>query len=484
MGYAIPPSRATEPDNLTTPAVLEVRMDPSDVVRLEIWNNDGRLLVEKLPGETFGPLKEIELWSDAGELSLLLDAGTDNFEYQVSVEIWKRDSIFAPHHTFTFSVTGNGTNPTAQRTVVHLREIDGNLNVEVAGPEFEATQRADSPTSPPDGEIGFDPSMAYAHLAWSRGTLGTTDRGSASDWLSSASSRSAGPRDLLQFEFSEEPETLYRNGFSYVGPALDADIAAASQPGKYDKEVAKFWTDWSVGNLLSLNMSAEEQKEIIDQRPDKSRYVDRFTGLSADLALSEWPYVTSSVWYKEGVRNTYFVPVGRDSYEGEVQSSGVSLSLRNSWSSHSLTASFSDSYDRFRPETLAESVSQSFSSSLFPTRTLSIGAAVSLNEDWIQNPGYLWSGKYFTESVWATISPQNRDFRVTFSQYADNYATLDGATSYGGLYNSITLAFDKLHLFDQAVPFAFTVQQGDYFNYVDPAGSTQDTTFRLQFGAN
>ena len=546
-------SCAAETENWTASTVLSLAAHSYDVVKLEVENNDGQLLVGTGSQESFGAVKLLELTNRGGDLLIRLSGGTEGLHYRVSLQLWNDERPNAPVLEYRFDIEGAERNVPRTEQVFYLREVGGALNVQVfeqvpvvtkeARPVLASAQRTGNPDDSNvwrtlgegwggDAEAGRSPvstrydarnnlivdmaywdtdesslTMTYGNRAGLR-TLGSsarapyeqvavnleapvstgrfyarTEQGVAPNGQSSRSGINAEALRLLQYGFSGESGKLgYGADYSYAGSEYENFLSPGGGKPERDRERSRLWAKWPLGNRLSLEASTGQQRKDLDRGLDKPHYIDQVAGLSTNLVLSHWPYLSTSVWYKEGERNTEYAPEGKAHYQGEVQTSGASLYFQNGWSGHGISASYSDTYDQLRPARFGESVSHYFYSNLYPTDTISLGAAVSINEDLNQSPGYLWSGTYTSESVWATIAPPQKNFSLSWSGYVDGYATLDGSTEYSGFYSNVTLAFDELMLFDERMPLAFTVQYADYIDKVYPSANTEGITFWLQLG--
>ena len=535
-----------EPAPRMAATILRLAAHAHDVVKLEIENNDGNLLVSTGFDEALGAVKLAEFRNGGGDLLIRLIGGTEGSRYRVSLQLWDDDRPQAPAVEYDFEVEGVGEGGSSQPQVLALRPSEGTLDVQALEYDavltspgrslFAGVPSGGAPYFPTSDGILFEalqkPVMAGEPVVTMRYRPGRPavvdmaywDTGESSlrmSYADRAGLRAPGssPRDpyrqvaldleaplpsgsfyvrtaqgataalqrtqldsdaqawrRLQYGFSERAGRLqYGADYSFVGS--DYEDFLSPNPVR-DGETSMLWARWPLGDRVSFKASTSERLNA--RGSGATHVVDQLSGLSTSLVLSRWPFLGTSIWYREGDRNAAQAPAG---YLEDVRSSGASLSFRNDWGDHGVSTTYGDTFDRMRPGRVGESVSHYVYASVHPADAISLGAAFSVNEDLMRSPGYLWSGRYTSESLWATFSPPETNFSLSWSGYADGYAALDASTDYDGLYGSVTLAFEDFLLFDTQVPLAFTLQYGDYIDHVYPAANSDATTFWLHFGA-
>lgn len=129
-----------------------------------------------------------------------------------------------------------------------------------------------------------------------------------------------------------------------------------------------------------------------------------------------------------------------------------------------------------------EQLSQSLNLKFHPGRRLSLGAAFSVGESSKYGEGGLWAASYSSESVWATLDPQDRNYSLTWSGNQNGYTTYEGAAGYASAYTKLTLAFDSVSLFEVRIPLKVNLRFSSYVNDVYPNASTSDAAVWVRFG--
>ncbi len=267
-------------------------------------------------------------------------------------------------------------------------------------------------------------------------------------------------------------------GADYVrtGSAYKDFLRLGGSALRPDREAESVWLSLPVSDRVSLRASTEQLRKGLGDATQKPGYIDELAGLKADFVFQQWPYVGSSLWYREGRRSADAL-APTDVEGGGVRSEGATLELRNAWGNHSFSASRASSYGGF-----GETVSQSLNSTLYPAAGLSFGLDAASDEDSTRTAVGLWLGTYTSDTLWASFAPSAKRFTLTWTRYSDGYSTLDRSVDYSETYESVTVRLESIHVLRRRLPLALTLQTSAYTDRVYSSQSADDVALWLQLG--
>lgn len=336
--------------------------------------------------------------------------------------------------------------------------------------------QAASSANPADQQVGLDLNLALGdglfHARTSR-ALAAPDSGqfSVTDLTS------------LQYGYAANLGKI-RYGADYVhaGSAYNQIFEADGPTPQPNDATTTLWTRVPLTSRFSLQASKQQLRKALAGTPGKPSYVDDLTGLKAHFVLlAQRPYMGSSLWYEEGLRNTQYVSEGSMPGDGNVRSSGAAFQVSNAWGSHSFATSQTVAYDATTGG-LNQSLSQSLSSTVYPYNWFSLGLSATASEDTTQTGSSLWLGTYKSEAMWASYTPPQRHLTLTWSGSAHGYSTLDKSSDYSQTYENFTVKFDRFSLLGASMPLALTLQFSTYSDQVYSTQNTNDVALWLQFG--
>jgi hypothetical protein len=284
---------------------------------------------------------------------------------------------------------------------------------------------------------------------------------------------------LVQYRLTSGHGKLrYGAQYAQAGSEYEDYLSLSDSPFEKQHETTTLWTQVALSDRLSLRALTEQRSNRPAEDAARPRYVDELTGLKLNFVLKSWPYVGTSVWYREGVRDMAGTPARGE----DITRSGASLSLRTGWGTQSLTSSLSTVGGGWLSTPANEQLSQSLNLKFNPGRHVSLGATFSVGESSKHGEDGPWAASYSSEAVWATFDPRGRNYSLTWSGNHNGYSTQDGSADYARAYTKLTLAFDSISLFEVRVPLEVTLRLSGYANDGFPHTNTSDTAVWLRFG--
>lgn len=314
-----------------------------------------------------------------------------------------------------------------------------------------------------------------------------TEQAKSAEWQSPAQA-TEDDWGLLQYGLSAQFGS-FEVGSSYdkVGADYDPFLYKEGRSPQRDTESSTFYSKWTQGRL-SVKGSYGTSRRNLNPRGNQAQYEDTLAGVSADVQLLSWPYLSSSVWYRDGDRETFSTPNLGDRYAGGIQTVGGSLYLETGWGSQSLSTNIMDTDDSVRSGRGMKGVSYDYYLEAYPAKNLSMAVGLSASSDDFSDIGYRWSGKSLGQSAWMKYRVPRKPYSIGWSGYIDAYDTLDNYTNYSWKNADVYIQFDRVPTlggrlpFEVELPLTISLGYSDYQDRIYPQFDSDDVTLWLQIG--